>query len=354
VESLDSTSLYKRIISTIDDGTEFIKSQQYEDGLWRDFETMAGKSSEWVTGFVLHAISGNATFKAVDAALRNLIKRQRANGGWSYNQYVPCDSDSSAWILLALSSYHVVEPEVVRKGILYLGSHFDIGSGGFSTYNIRDGIHEFIKCPNIELMAGWLQPHVDVTSVAIQSLVAHGVPIASEIIQKSCTYLAGQKDSCGLWKSYWWKGYAYSTFHALRALSMCHYTDNRMTADALVSNQSEDGGWNYSFSEKSEVFQTAFVILSLLLYPDRRSIPAIKRGIKWLVQQQNEDGSWPSAPILRIPPPMVKNPQNIKDWRNNDMGTRILVQDKGRVFTTAATLWALLEFMAIFGNKTVQ
>ena len=33
-------------------GVEFLLAQQGRDGLWRDFETLAGQASDWPTGFV--------------------------------------------------------------------------------------------------------------------------------------------------------------------------------------------------------------------------------------------------------------------------------------------------------------
>jgi squalene-hopene/tetraprenyl-beta-curcumene cyclase len=340
--------MYLKIDTAINNGIEFIQSKQCADGLWRDFETLAGASSDWVSGFVAHAISSLKSLDEITLpVIENLMRRQRPNGGWSYNRTVPTDCDSTAWVLLALSTSPTWRPSAVKRGIRYIEMHQNKIFGGFATYCLQDGIHKFIQAPVKAVVDGWVNVHGCVTSVAIQSLLVHRVPIKSEIIQTSSQYLIRQKNDVGLWDSYWWKGYAYSTYHALRALSMCRVLreeEMKKTIQFLLSNQQGDGGWNDNFSKTSEVFGTAFIILSLLLYPNSETLSASKRGIYWLINQQNSDGSWPSAPILKITPPMVMNPDTIKNWRINQLGTGVIIEDQERVFTSSAALWALMIF----------
>lgn len=342
--------LQEEINNSIYKGIDFIRSKQCKDGLWRDFDTLAGASSDWVSGFISFAISNTSyTNEITLPVLKNLMLRQRRSGGWSYNRAVPTDCDSTAWVLLALSVAPTWRPSAIKRGIRYIEWHQNKLSGGFTTYRLQDEIHKFIQAPE-NVTNGWVNVHSCVTGVAIQSLLVHGVPIKSELIQNASSYLIKQKNNVGLWNSYWWKGYAYSTYHAMRALSMCrvlNINEVTKTVEFLLSNQQKEGGWNDSFSMDSEVFGTAFVILSLLLYPNRKTLSASKKGIYWLVNQQNLDGSWPTAPILKIPPPMVMNPDTIKEWRNNQMGTGVIIEDKGRLFTSSSALWALILFRSM-------
>jgi hypothetical protein len=340
-------SLYVKIDNAIYNGLDFIRSRQCADGLWRDFETLAGASSDWVSGFVAHAISSITSLNEITLpTIKNLMLRQRPNGGWSYNRTVPTDCDSTAWVLLALSTAPTWKPSAIKRGIRYIELHQNKIFGGFATYSLQDEIHKFIQASEKDVN-GWFNVHVCVTSVAIQSLLIHRVPIKSEIIQSASQYLIRQKNNVGLWDSYWWKGYAYSTYHVLRALSMCRVLreqEMKKTIQFLLSNQQGDGGWNDSFGKGSEVFGTAFIILSLLLYPNSETLSASKKGIYWLINQQNRDGSWPTAPILKIQKPRVMNPDTIKKWRINQLGTGVIIEDKGRVFTSSAALWALMLF----------
>jgi squalene cyclase len=348
---LSSTFLLE-IDKAISRGLNFLSTKQYADGLWRDFETLAGASSDWVSAFVSYAISNNLnSSKMILPTHNSLMRRQRFNGGWSYNRSVPTDCDSTAWALLALSTNSHCEISRIQRGLKYIESHHNPNTGGFSTYIFDDGIDRFLQMQEKYILNGWYNVQVDVTSVVVQSLLASKVPIDSKLVQKAVSYLIKQrKEGNYFWNSYWWKGYAYSTFHALRALIMCKFINEEeihKTIEFLLSSQQKDGGWNDSFEKKSEIFGTAFTILCLLLYINNETLASIKKGISWILSKQNSDGSWPTVPILKIPPPFTVNPALITKWRNNQLGTGVIIEDKGRVFTTAATLWALMSTRSI-------
>ncbi len=185
---------------------------------------------------------------------------------------------------------------------------------------------------------------------AIQSLLIHREPIQSECIQAAIRYLIDTQNDSGIWQSYWWKGYAYSTYHALRALAMTQKIQTKELQHLLqflLSQQQQDGGWNDSNGGDSEVFATAFIVLSLLLFPDHQTLKGAEQGIAWLLQQQNFDGSWLSQPILRIPPPMVERPETVEAWHINQEGTGVMVEDPARIFTSAAAFWALSVFSSM-------
>lgn len=334
--------------TAIDRAVEFIVSMQDPDGLWRDFETLAGRSSDWVSGFVLQALSishcpGDVSARAVSA----LASRQRQNGGWSYNRVVPTDCDSTSWVLLAISPSLHREASTIQKGVRYLRKHQDGISGGFATYCPWDRVHEFIGVSSANSMAGWFSPQICVTGVAVQSLLGVGTPISDEGIQKALKYIEKGRNTIGLWDSYWWKGYAYGTYQALKALSLSKALTAEISdkaADAILSGQRDDGGWNDWAGDKGEAFGTAYAVSSLLLLQSNRVLQSAESGIKWLVRHQNDDGSFPSAPILKIPPPMVKDPAAVRRWRSEGMGTGVVIRDKGRIFTTSAALQALSLF----------
>jgi squalene cyclase len=332
---------------------DFIMSMQDPDGLWRDFKTLAGSSSDWVSGFVLRALSSTSPDpRDLSArAVSSLISRQRQNGGWSYNRIVPTDCDSTSWVLLAISPSLHQGASPIKKGMRYLWKHQDVTSGGFATYCPWDRVHEFIGLTSLDVMSGWFSPHICVTGVAVQSLLEMGVPASDEGIQKAAIYITAGRNARGLWDSYWWKGYAYGTYQALKALSLCKALTPEVAekaADSLLSDQGDDGGWK-SGSE-SEVFGTAFAILSLLLLQNDRALSSVERGVQWLVGQQMSDGSFPTAPMLKIPPPMVKGPAAVRRWRRDGMGTGVMIEDKRKIFTTSAALQALSLFKGTGGT----
>src|ERR1700723_1451404 len=87
-------------------------------------------------------------------------------------------------------------------------------------------------------------------------------------------------------------------------------------------------------------FEMAFVLLALLLVPDSGCVQAAEAVALRLLAQQNADGSWPSAPILRIPPPLTADPGRLSKWPSGT-GTGVIIADQRRCFTRAAVLSAL-------------
>ena len=340
-----------KLDNAISQGLNYIQLKKSEDGLWRDFRTLAGQSSDWVSGFVAYAVYCNQELDdRVMKTFKILVERQRSNGGWSYNSEVPTDCDSTAWVVLCLSLGPVWKPSAIRRALHYIQMHQTTDDGGFATYTIHDGIHDYIKAPHKKVIRGWTHSHASVTSVAIQSLLINGISVQSETIQKAAKFLLSKREKSGIWSSYWWKGYSYSTYHALKTLCMCRAilpSQKEETISFLLSQQREDGGWNDAFGLNSEVFATAFVSLSLMLNPYHETLSAVHRGMSWLVKKQNIDGSWSTQPILRIPPSDITNPDFIQDWPRNRLGTGVIVADEERLFTSAAALWALTLFRSM-------
>ena len=328
-----------------------ILNKRSNNGLWYDFHTLAGSSADWVTGFVVYALAhvDDLDDTTLDV-LKRLLFRQRQNGGWSYNEIVPTDCDSTAWVLMSFLAAPVWKPSSVARAVRYVKHHQVEESGGFATYSLADNIERFIEVNDQSLTTGWRDAHPCVTGVVLQSLLAHGEQPRSPAVQSAAKYLLGCREPSGIWRSYWWKGYAYSTYHSLRALSMAGVlspSQTDKTCSYLLAQQHEDGGWNDNSGGESEVFATAFNVLSLLLFPDEASLKAVERATAWLLLQQNAEGSWPTAPILRIPPPMVHDPEVVEVWRTNDEGTGVIVEDQAGIFTSAAAVWSLAVFQSM-------
>src|ERR1700722_13587860 len=84
-------------------GVAFLLSAQGRDGLWRDFETLAGEASDWPTAFIgAQLLDAGVRGAALDAGADALVGRQQRDGGWGYHRDVPSDGDSTACVLLFL------------------------------------------------------------------------------------------------------------------------------------------------------------------------------------------------------------------------------------------------------------
>jgi hypothetical protein len=321
-----------------------LASARGDDGLWRDFQTLAGESCDWVTAFVAYAVGrSRALEEAAHQSVRLLYYRQRPSGGWGYNDEVPPDCDSTAWVLLAASTTTLWRPSAIRRALAYIRAHWDPANRGFRTYNSADGIAAYIEAPR-ELTAGWTSAHPCVTAVALQSVLMHGVSAHEATIREAVAALREKQDASGLWPSYWWRGPTYGTHHALRALSMAEALAPEVwirARDGLIACQNADGGWGDTPAGASYAFASAMGALALLLRPDDDvALDHARRGIEFLVHSE-EGGLWPAAPILRIPAPMTSAPAETDLWPVDVLGTNTIVTDQRGVFTTAAVLWSL-------------
>lgn len=338
----------------LDDAVRFLADGLSTDGLWRDFRTLAGASSEWVSGFVCHQVAGCGRLDAEAArALRALAYRQRPDGGWSYNSRVPCDADSTAWVLVAIGAAQNWRlSSVVTRGMRFLLAHRHNESGAFTTYRSEDGIESFIGLGADEV-TGWRDGHLCVTASAMQAVVLHTHRQQQVDLGASTRFVLERRQADGLWRAYWWVGWSYATYQALRALRLARAlpaNDADISVRSILRAQHDDGSWSDTADEGGEAFATAFAILSLLLFPQPATVEAAVAGLHWLAREQRYDGSWPVVPVLRLPPPQVHDPAAVKSWRTNGAGTAILVADERRLFTTAAVVRAFSVFAVMTGS----
>lgn len=327
----------------------FLLEMQRPDGLWYDFYTLAGQSNDWVSAVVASALARcsaddeGRSLCGVDRALLALTKRQRSNGGWSYNQKVPTDCDSTAWAMQALLKSAASKPSSLIRAARYLLRHQDPHSGGFSTYAPADRIDRFIGAQP-EQTQGWLAPHLGVSCTSVEALLEAGADPRAPGIAGALRYIEYQRQPCSLWTCYWWCGYGYATYHALRALGLGKAIDQTAATEvsaAIIDSQDADGMWRAE--DRPAVFETAMMLRSLQLLAHREPgvLEAMHKGRLCLLERQKQDGSFDAAPILRIPPPTVSDPHTVPNWCVDQTGTAVLVSDSERVFTTAATLSAL-------------
>jgi squalene-hopene/tetraprenyl-beta-curcumene cyclase len=276
------------------------------------------------------------------SVLSNLFDSQRASGGWAYNERVPADCDSTSWVVLALSTMDAAG-STLERGRAYIRRH-KVAKRGFATYSADDRIDHYIA----RQANGWCAPHPCVTAVAVQALVTAGEPPSSSYVEDSLRYLKERRSRSGLWQSYWWAGRSYCTFQALKAFAVAgrRAGHGKELADTLLTQQKADGSWDHAadIAGPGNVFETAFAALALLLLGEAKTRAPVIKAVAWLVDAQREDGSWSSVPILRIPPPHVRDPATMAHWRRSDMGTGVIIADERRLFTSAAALWALHEF----------
>lgn len=344
-------AMEERICRAQEKAFDFLMTMRRPDGLWHDFQTLAGTSNDWVSGVVIHALSlaGHGQWSQdINRSLTTLLRRQRPNGGWSYNEQVPTDCDSTAWVLQALQTGARWRASALLRGARYLLRHQDPLTGAFSTYAPSDHIERTIEAAPGETV-GWLGGHLGVSCVSLQSLLGLGVAPTALRVHATCHYIQRERQSNGLWSCYWWRGWGYATHHALRALAMAEDLSSTMTisvAAAILERQRPDGSWGLDADGgEPSAFETVQMLQSLLLLAalEPNLETDVDRGIRALLAFQKRDGSFAPLPILRLPAPMAMDAHVDDAWRVDWPGTQVLVSDCERVFTTACALAALSQ-----------
>ena len=309
------------------------------NGLWSEFDTPAGASNEWVTGFVAATIRGTpGAERPVARAVRRLLARPRS-GGWGYSEGLPIDCDSTAWVLHALGP-RGARPLILRRALDAVLAHQVEGTGGFATYAARDDVLSLIARAGDEGgSAGWLSPQPCVTAVALTALRLHGEPARSPHVQAGLDFLlAARRDD--VWRSYWWPGELYATYHALRACMWSGALGRaafRRTVAAVLERR-RGAAWADGDDGPGEVFATALGTLIVLCDAENRHArTAAASAAAWLVAQRRGDHGWPPSARLVIP--------------ESDLGSTVVRRDERGLFTTAAAVRALAAVRRAIGLR---
>jgi squalene cyclase len=293
-------------------GLEFLLARQSEEGFWTDWQLPPGESKTWTTAYVgyrLNSPHGNGLGRAQPAIGRAaswLRAQEFPDGGWGYREEMGADADSTALAILFLSSQGLVLDRSYQR---LLG--FQCANGGFATFKPPDGF------------GAWVAPHPEVTATVVAALMTRYGQGAS-CVDAGIEYLLGNTAADGLWNSYWWDSRLYGTEATLAALRRA---GRKVDAGAISRTL-------HSLRPQN-CFERGLFMLSLGqlgCLPERDAKIA-----QMLIAAQEPDGSWPSAPVLRLTNRDCEEPWT-KDWAGP------LFADQNRVFTTATVLASLAAY----------
>jgi squalene cyclase len=320
-------------------GVAFLLARQGRDGLWRDFETLAGEASDWPTAFVGNQLLDAGVRGApIDTAADALLARQHRDGGWGYHHDVPSDADSTAWVLTLLAAIGRDREAMERAGRC-LRRHQDPRSGGVATFADPEPIRRYMTLGRRADLRGWCAPHLEVTATAGRAFAA--VPGGRFRLEADLAwrYVERRQAADGGWGSYWWVDRHYPTLQAAALGSaLGHRERAARAAEWALSEQLLGGAWGAPGVEQS-AFATA-LSLAVILHCGGHG-GAVRRALLELLRLQKTDGGWPSHASMRIPPPHVAEPDGYESWRVGGLGTGVVVRDYHRLFTTSACVSTL-------------
>ena len=287
-------------------------------------------SPVWDTALTAHTMleaGGEQATQSAQAGLDWLIPRQVLDvkgdwavarpdvrpGGWAFqynNAHYP-DLDDTAVVAMAMdraqanSSTRQFDASLSRAREWVLG--LQSKNGGWAAFD-ADNTYGFLNNIPFSDHGALLDPPTeDVTARCISMLAQMPGDVAGDrAIEAGIEYLRKTQLPDGSWYGRWGLNYIYGTWSSLCALNAAgldHRSDVvRKAADWLLNIQNADGGWgedgnSYKLEYKgyetapSTPSQTAWALLGLMA-AGHLDHPKVQQGIRYLMEQQGEDGLW--------------------------------------------------------------
>jgi squalene-hopene/tetraprenyl-beta-curcumene cyclase len=288
-----------------------------EDDAGRRLE--ACQSPVWDTALAVTALA-DAGLSAEDPVLRSAsryllsqeiavqgdwsIRRPNLQpGGWAFefeNDTYP-DIDDAAEVVLALNRTAEPTLDAERRGLNWIEGmqSRDGGWAAFDVDNVRTLCRELPFCDFGELID---PPSADVTAHVLEALAGREQEKTS--VERGVAWLLNAQEEDGSWFGRWGANYIYGTGAAIPGLIAAgiptHHPAIRRAVAYLEQHQGDDGGWGedlrsyrepaYRGRGHSTASQTGWAIMGLLGGDERSE--SIDRGIAFLVETQDENGTW--------------------------------------------------------------
>lgn len=230
--------------------------------------------------------------------------------GWAFefnNDYYP-DTDDTMMVLMAL---RLTKPKdamrhanTQARALRWLLS-FQCDDGGWAAFDKNVTKHWLEDVPFADHNAILDPTCSDLTARVLELLGKVGFKRDHWQVQRALAQIKRTQEADGSWYGRWGVNYIYGTWQILRGLASI---GEDMTQpwiqrgrDWLESCQNEDGGWGETCASyddpalkgrgPSTASQTAWAVMGLCACGDPER-PSIQTGIRWLIQNQSEDGSW--------------------------------------------------------------
>ena len=285
IEVRKKGSADSEVQTLIEKGIEWLRATQNPDGGCRE----AVNLNVWDTALSIIALteveaSHSNTLEVISKAARWLVNHQNDNGGWSFSgmrdSSLPSDADDTALATLALIRAKLTSTDAnsaIQRGIEWLKQNQGT-DGSWSTYQPGGGD---VGC-------------VSITAHAIEALLADGDN--EMFVNRGIQWLRDVIHRDGYWNDLWLAKRTYGTACALVALVKAGFGDAPEIARGirwLEQTQNADGGWGedmFGNPTDSTVEQTAWCSYALGLANGKNQ--AGEKGIRFLLENQRENGSW--------------------------------------------------------------
>lgn len=287
------------------------------------------RSPVWDTVITLRALAAGGERlenPLIRKAAQWLLERQiHVPGDWSqtvsaepgmwcfeyHNDLYP-DTDDTAMAIMALRGVCPEkgrEPELdaaIEKAFQWLRAmqNSDGGWGAFDRNNNREFLTH-VPFADHNAMTDPSTP--DLTARILEAMGHLGLRVhcGDPIFDRSIDHLRKKQQPDGSWFGRWGVNYIYGTGEVLAGMGAVGIPADDPAVQAginwLLAHQQSCGGWGETATTYEDPSlrgegpptpsQTAWALLGLLPF-GMENHPAVLRGIQWLVERQNADGSW--------------------------------------------------------------
>jgi squalene-hopene/tetraprenyl-beta-curcumene cyclase len=233
-------------------------------------------------------------------------------GGWYFehrNEFYP-DVDDTCMALMVLRRVRANVPESVQAAAIQRGLTWMLGmqnaDGGWASFD-RDNDKDWLTHVPFADHNAMIDPSTaDITGRVLESL-AHfpGYTKEHPVVARALAFLRRDQAADGAWSGRWGVNYIYGTWQVLRGVAAVGEDREapfvRRAVRWLADHQNPDGGWGESIATyddpslrgqgASTPSQTAWALMGLMAGGENES-PAVRRGVRWLLDHQDGEGTW--------------------------------------------------------------
>ncbi|MCE2458355.1 MAG: squalene--hopene cyclase [Dehalococcoidia bacterium] len=233
--------------------------------------------------------------------------------GWAFefdNVHYP-DIDDSAIVVTDLAFTRMGDEygelarvAAVERAVKWL-TGMQCSNGGWAAFDWNNDSDELAQIPFADFGELLDPPSVDVTAHVLEMYAALGYSIEHPAVRRGLSYIWEQQEHDGPWFGRWGVNYIYGTGAVLPALEALgvDMTEPRVrrAVEWILAHQNTDGGWGetcVSYADpslrgqgESTPSQTSWALMALLAAGEARD-GAVVRGVEYLLERQQEDGTW--------------------------------------------------------------
>jgi squalene-hopene/tetraprenyl-beta-curcumene cyclase len=237
-------------------------------------------------------------------------------GGWYFehrNEFYP-DVDDTCMALMVLHQAQAPGSDGVQQAAIRRGLAWMLGmqnaDGGWASFDRDNDKRWLTEVPFADHNAMIDPSTADITARVLESLSYfaefRAAGTSHPVVRRALQFLRKDQTVQGCWYGRWGVNYLYGTGQVLRGLRSMGEDMNapyvRRAVRWLLDHQNTDGGWGESIASyddprlmgvgPSTPSQTAWALLGLLAAAGPADEQAVRRGVRWLLERQDRDGTW--------------------------------------------------------------